>query len=179
VAKPSGDRGPGADDPGPRFPPARIEVAHWALNELGGNPSLALTEERECDAYGHRAPHPVWLIVDTLERPDFEQLVREDRLREGMCPVCGAPVELGSAILLLYRPTVIKYIARRMLFEVPGERPSADPPAQAVKRRRPGDGTLAWSELLFAARHGSQTCFRRVRWAAGWPTSLDGLLSWS
>jgi hypothetical protein len=35
------------------------------------------------------------------------------------------------------------------------------------------------TSALYAARQGPQACFRRCGGAAGWPTSLDGLLNWS
>jgi CHAT domain-containing protein/tetratricopeptide (TPR) repeat protein len=44
------------------------------------------------------------MIVDIVERPDLEQLTRENQLRVGCCPSCGATVPLPAALLLLYRP---------------------------------------------------------------------------
>lgn len=44
------------------------------------------------------------MIVDVEERPDLEQLARENRLRTGTCPSCGTTVQLPPTLLLLYRP---------------------------------------------------------------------------
>ena len=71
---------------------------------IGMPNSWAFPAPGTCGDCGAVTEHPIWMIIDIEERPDLEQLVRDDRLRVGPCPSCQATLPLRAAILLLYRP---------------------------------------------------------------------------
>ena len=57
-----------------------------------------------CPACDHAFSFEVWLIVDTVERPDLVDCIRGGTLHDIICPSCGEPVGQVDAPLLLYTP---------------------------------------------------------------------------
>lgn len=66
--------------------------------------SYAESANGTCPNCRHAVQAEVWLIVDSAERPDLLERIRDGRLHEVSCPACGALVGEVDAPLILYRP---------------------------------------------------------------------------
>ena len=110
--------------------------------------SFAQTGEAPCPACGQPVPFQIWLIVDTAERPDLAQRVRDGTLHAVACPHCDHYGTI-DAPLLVHDPE-----HRRVLF-APSERTD-----QEEDRRTAGQllGQLAAS------------------FTGAWPTYLDQVM---
>jgi len=65
--------------------------------------SFSQTPSLSCPRCGTTFQAELWLIVDTTERPDLVEKIKDGTLHEIVCPQCG-PIGQVDVPLLLYRP---------------------------------------------------------------------------
>jgi hypothetical protein len=65
--------------------------------------SIAITTEVFCSECDGNVVLETWVIVDTAERPDLLQQIREGTLRNPVCQICGEARLYVDAPLLMYR----------------------------------------------------------------------------
>lgn len=73
------------------------------LGEDSPTHSVASISELTCPECGKAFTAEVWLIVDTTERPDLLERIREGEIHNFSCPHCGHTGTL-NAPLLIYQP---------------------------------------------------------------------------
>ena len=66
--------------------------------------SLAIGSELQCNRCCQAHEAQVWLLVDSSERPDLVERIRQRTLRQSVCSHCGHVNELSVSPLLVYRP---------------------------------------------------------------------------
>ena len=72
--------------------------------------SYAEQADVSCPGCGHKFEAETWLIVDTAERPDLLDRIRDGTLHDVACPHCGQQVGRTDAPLLVFRPDAATHI---------------------------------------------------------------------